>query len=84
MIYQAQMEYQKLQMETIAAQNKSIHKLKKELATAKSNNAKEQSAKLTKPLINARQTDNQWLLFLDSWELYKNLANFIQARALAR
>ena len=55
MIYQAQMEYQKLQMETVAAQNKSINKLKKELATAKSNNAKERSAKPTKPVVNAGQ-----------------------------
>ena len=75
MMYQAQMEYQKLQMETVAAQNKSIDELKKELAIAKSNNAKEQSAKPNKPVINAGQTDNQWLLFLDAGERYKNLAN---------
>ena len=41
MMYQAQMEYQKLQTETLAAQDKSIDELKRELATAKSNNAKE-------------------------------------------
>ena len=72
-MYQAQLEYQKLQTETVAAQNKSIDELKKEVATAKSSNAS--SAKPTKPVIKAGQTDNQWLLFLDSWERYKNLAN---------
>ena len=75
MMYQAQMEYQKLQTETVAAQNQSIEELKKELATAKSNKVKEQSAKPTKPVVNAGQTDSQWLLFLDSWKRYKNLAN---------
>ena len=75
MMYQAQMEYQKLQTETVAAQNQSIEELKKELATAKSNKAKEQSAKPTKPVVNAGQKDSQWLLFLDSWKRYKNLAN---------
>ena len=58
MMYQAKMEYQKLQTETIAAQNKSIEELKREVATAKSNSAKE-SAKPTKPVINAGQEDNQ-------------------------
>ena len=78
MMYQAHLEYKKLQMETVAAQNKVIDELKRDLVIAKSNNAKEKSAKPAKPVIKADQTDNQWLLFLDSWEQYKNLANLSQ------
>ena len=43
MMHQAQMEYQKLQTETVAAQNKLIDELKKELVTSKSHNAKGQN-----------------------------------------
>lgn len=86
MLYQTQMEslqrqhkeqldQQKLQMETILSQNKAIDELKRELGIAKSANAKEQGTKPARPVIHAGQTDNQWLLFLDSWGRYKELAN---------
>ena len=55
--------------------NKAIDELKKELGEAKAANTKEQGKKPDRPVIHAGQTDNQWLLFLDSWERYKELSN---------
>ena len=73
--HQEQLDQQKLQMETILSQNKAIDELKKELDIAKSANTKEQGTKPARPVIHAGQSDNQWLLFLDSWGRYKELAN---------
>ena len=62
-------------METILSQNKAIDELKKELDKAKSASPKEQGMKPDRPTINAGLSDNQWLLFIDSWGRYKELAN---------
>ena len=73
--HQDQLNQQKLQMETILSQNKAIDELKNELDKARSTNSHEQSKRPDRPLINPGLSDNQWLLFQDSWGRYKELAN---------
>lgn len=93
LMYQSQMEnlqqqhkeqllQQKLQMETILSQNKAIDELKKELDEAKAANSKEQGKKPDRPVIHAGQTDNQWLLFLDTWERYKERSKLTKLESI--
>ena len=93
LMYQSQMEnlqqqhkeqllQQKLQMETILSQNKAIDELKKELDEAKAANSKEQGKRPDRPVIHAGQTDNQWLLFLDTWERYKERSKLTKLESI--
>ena len=70
-----QLNQQKLQMETILSQNRTINELKHELERAKDTKSNEHANRPERPTINAGLSDNQWLLFQDSWGRYKQLAN---------
>ena len=57
-----QLNQQKLQMETIRSQNRTINELKHELERAKDTKSNEHANRPERPTINAGLSDNQWLV----------------------
>ena len=71
LLMQQQMEQMRINQEGMLRMSAENMELKHKLQEARTANAPPQTRKPDRPMVDTEMTDNDWSLFLDSWQRYK-------------